>query len=359
MCSCLVRKKNRTKRFCLYSGAGSLSAFTPGSRRHGSILYIFTLSVCDLPPFPYTLQVTVFMALLVLDSKRLQQSRLDCLPCIRVPYRDASGHWVYDDVSDNEEDEQSALQNPGLSGRSWGLPGFGGRLGAAAAQQGAGSSGVDPGEMYYAPMQEVPPVAAAPAPSAAADANTAAAAAAGRGHGHGNAGQRAAPGPMSPGPSVLPGVTKAGPGLLHGDKISLQSLLQVGCSDGPDMWCARQNAPLYCGELTRPYKRCCSCLLLLLHVHMPRPLRVMPDCCASGFSTAQGSILSLVGLSIYAYALFAAASCLFFPAMCDACCAPQRLCACAAEPTHVPWLLFPLLLLLLPRPTWNVSMLRC
>lgn len=26
---------------------------------------------------------------------------------------------------------------------------------------------------------------------------------------------------------VLPGVTKSGPGLLHGDKISLQSLLQV------------------------------------------------------------------------------------------------------------------------------------
>jgi hypothetical protein len=36
-------------------------------------------------------QVTVFMALLVLDAKRLAQSRLDCLPCLRVPYRDASG----------------------------------------------------------------------------------------------------------------------------------------------------------------------------------------------------------------------------------------------------------------------------
>jgi hypothetical protein len=36
-------------------------------------------------------QVTVFMALLVLDAKRLAQSRLDCLPCLRVPYRDATG----------------------------------------------------------------------------------------------------------------------------------------------------------------------------------------------------------------------------------------------------------------------------
>lgn len=31
------------------------------------------------------------MALLVLDAKRLAQSRLDCLPCLRVPYRDATG----------------------------------------------------------------------------------------------------------------------------------------------------------------------------------------------------------------------------------------------------------------------------
>jgi hypothetical protein len=33
--------------------------------------------------------------------------------------------------------------------------------------------------------------------------------------------------PISPAAGVLPGVTKSGPGLLHGDKISLQSLLQV------------------------------------------------------------------------------------------------------------------------------------
>jgi hypothetical protein len=39
-------------------------------------------------------QVTVFMALLVLDAKRLAQSRLDCLPCLRVPYRDVTGMVV-------------------------------------------------------------------------------------------------------------------------------------------------------------------------------------------------------------------------------------------------------------------------
>jgi hypothetical protein len=39
----------------------------------------------------HAVQVTVFMALLVLDAKRLAQSRLDCLPCLRVPYRDATG----------------------------------------------------------------------------------------------------------------------------------------------------------------------------------------------------------------------------------------------------------------------------
>lgn len=43
------------------------------------------------PPAHAHVQVTVFMALLVLDAKRLAQSRLDCLPCLRVPYRDATG----------------------------------------------------------------------------------------------------------------------------------------------------------------------------------------------------------------------------------------------------------------------------
>jgi hypothetical protein len=153
-------------------------------------------------------QVTVFMALLVLDSRRLQQSRLDCLPCIRVPYRDASGHWVYDDVSENEEDEHQGSTAAAAGTRpSWGLPGFGALRGLAGGGQQQGSAS-DPGEMYFAPQQQLPPASAA-------------AAAGGVEFGE----ERLTPLPL---PTVLPGVTKSGPGLLHGDKISLQSLLQVG-----------------------------------------------------------------------------------------------------------------------------------
>jgi hypothetical protein len=156
--------------------------------------------VCD------NLQVTVFMALLVLDSRRLHQSRLDCLPCIRVPYRDASGHWVYDDVSENEEDD---IQGSAAAGgaRPWGLPGLGALRDLAGGGQQQGSA-TDPGEMYFAPQQQLPPASAA------------AAAAGGLEYGE----ERLTPSPL---PTVLPGVTKSGPGLLHGDKISLQSLLQV------------------------------------------------------------------------------------------------------------------------------------
>jgi hypothetical protein len=158
-------------------------------------------------------QVTVFMALLVLDSRRLQQSRLDCLPCIRIPYRDAYGHWVYDDVSDNEDDEShqglAAAAGAFGGGQSWGLPGFSALRGlAGSGGQQQGSAAADPGEMYFAPQQQLPPPAAA--------------AAAGFFEGDG---ERLTSSPL---PTVLPGVTKSGPGLLHGDKISLQSLLQVG-----------------------------------------------------------------------------------------------------------------------------------
>eukprot|EP00882_Tetradesmus_deserticola_P005279 GHRQ01005557.1.p1 GENE.GHRQ01005557.1~~GHRQ01005557.1.p1 ORF type:complete len:730 (+),score=321.05 GHRQ01005557.1:708-2897(+) len=145
-------------------------------------------------------QVTVFMALLVLDSRRLQQSRLDCLPCIRAPYRDASGHWVYEDVSEDEEDGVQGSAAAG--GRIWGLPGFGALRGAAASGQG---SAADPGEMYFAPQQQLLPDSAA---AAGQDAGV----------------EQLSPAPMS---SVLPGVTKSGPGLLHGGNISLQSLLQA------------------------------------------------------------------------------------------------------------------------------------
>ncbi|KAF6262418.1 multidrug efflux transporter AcrB transmembrane domain-containing protein [Scenedesmus sp. NREL 46B-D3] len=58
----------------------------------------FSICAATAVLLDFILQVTVFMALLVLDSRRLQQSRLDCLPCVRVPYRDTYGHWVYDDA---------------------------------------------------------------------------------------------------------------------------------------------------------------------------------------------------------------------------------------------------------------------
>jgi Niemann-Pick C1 protein len=51
------------------------------------------------------MQVTVFVALLVLDTRRMDQQRLDCAPCVRVPMLDTQGHWVYPDMSEDEGDE--------------------------------------------------------------------------------------------------------------------------------------------------------------------------------------------------------------------------------------------------------------
>jgi hypothetical protein len=49
--------------------------------------------------------VTVFVALLALDTRRIERRRLDCLPCVVVPYRDAGGHWVFDAPDDDSDDE--------------------------------------------------------------------------------------------------------------------------------------------------------------------------------------------------------------------------------------------------------------
>lgn len=164
------------------------------------------------------------MALLVLDAKRLSQSRLDCLPCLRVPYRDATGAWVYEDVNSDDYDTDMAggytpappgPLNP-ASGLLSGLNRALGRGGSGGGGAGQGSAGQDPGEVYFPPQQELPPVAGGQQQqqqqrggrAAAVQGGSSAAAAANR-------------------LGVLPGVTKSGPGLLHGDMISLQSVLQV------------------------------------------------------------------------------------------------------------------------------------
>ena len=49
------------------------------------------------------------MSLLVLDAKRLAQSRLDCLPCLRVPYRDATGAFDSIDLAPLHGDSKDAV----------------------------------------------------------------------------------------------------------------------------------------------------------------------------------------------------------------------------------------------------------
>jgi len=106
-------------------------------------------------------QVTVFMALLVLDAKRMSQSRLDCLPCLRVPYRDATGAWVHDDVNSDDYDTDNgytpAPRGP-LNPASGLLTGLNRALGRGGVQGSAGT-GQEGSEVYYPPQQELPPVA--------------------------------------------------------------------------------------------------------------------------------------------------------------------------------------------------------
>eukprot|EP00878_Enallax_costatus_P015127 GHUV01015839.1.p1 GENE.GHUV01015839.1~~GHUV01015839.1.p1 ORF type:complete len:1041 (+),score=174.75 GHUV01015839.1:474-3596(+) len=201
-------------------------AFGLGSLTPMPAVRNFSICAATAVLLDFILQVTVFVALLVLDTTRLHHNRLDCLPCVRVPYRDTSGNWVHDDVSEDEESYEPLNPNPGGRSRGqgpdrrgWGLgnlniPGFGG---ARSDHQG---SSQDPGEMYYAPQQQQLPTSAAAA-----------------------AGDGAVPeigvqqqqqqvlrsdlGGSRRMSGVLPGVTHQGPGLLHGDKVSLQSLLQA------------------------------------------------------------------------------------------------------------------------------------
>lgn len=140
------------------------------------------------------------------------------------------GAWVYEDVNSDDYDTDTGYTpappgplNP-ASGLLSGLNRAMGR-GGSAGVQGSGTTGPDPGEVYYAPQQELPPAAGQQQQQQGAGGGR-------RGAGVGNGG------PASPGRlGVLPGVTKSGPGLLHGDKISLQSLLQVSAGVGPSVTC--------------------------------------------------------------------------------------------------------------------------
>jgi hypothetical protein len=132
---------------------------------------------------------------------------------------------VYEDVnSDDYETDNNGYTpappgplNP-ASGLLSGLNRAMGRGLGGGGVQGSGAAGPDPGEVYYAPQQELPPVAGQQQQQQQ-----------GAGGGRRGAGVMGDGGRASPGRlGVLPGVTKSGPGLLHGDKISLQSLLQVG-----------------------------------------------------------------------------------------------------------------------------------
>eukprot|EP00879_Flechtneria_rotunda_P012269 GHRR01012815.1.p1 GENE.GHRR01012815.1~~GHRR01012815.1.p1 ORF type:complete len:1130 (+),score=344.72 GHRR01012815.1:967-4356(+) len=241
-------------------------AFGLGSLTPMPAVRNFSLCAATAVLLDFILQVTVFMALLVLDSKRLQQSRLDCLPCIRVPYRDATGQWVYDDVSEDPEDEESTLlgsSGPGGHGPrndGWSLAGVTSRLkGLAGSRGNQGSGTADPGEMYYAPQQELSPTAAAEgsgsvgatatngstAPETSQEIGasgttmgSAAAATGGRARDRPSNG-----GSMFTPAAAIPGVTKSGPGLLHGDKLSLQALLQA--------YMERVHAPLLMNPLVQ------------------------------------------------------------------------------------------------------------
>jgi Niemann-Pick C1 protein len=53
----------------------------------------------------------VFVAFLALDTRRVEQRRLDCLPCLRVPYLDANGHWVFDALDSEDEADANLGQS--------------------------------------------------------------------------------------------------------------------------------------------------------------------------------------------------------------------------------------------------------
>jgi hypothetical protein len=74
----------------------------------------------DNKPQPFNqlkTQITVFVALLALDTRRIEQRRLDCFPCLRVPYLDDNGHWVHDALDSDDGDDL------GQSAPGWGQEG--------------------------------------------------------------------------------------------------------------------------------------------------------------------------------------------------------------------------------------------
>ncbi len=85
-------------------------------------------------------QVTAFVALLALDTRRLEQRRIDCLPCLRIPYLDEEGTWVHDDLSEDDADTPLYDSYPAASGASPGDAGDGvrGSGGGGGRDYGAG-----------------------------------------------------------------------------------------------------------------------------------------------------------------------------------------------------------------------------
>jgi Niemann-Pick C1 protein len=78
----------------------------------------FSLCAAAAVALDFALQVTAFVALLALDTRRIEQGRLDCAPCVRVPYLDAAGQWVHDALSSDDDEgggDEDDVANPYFS----------------------------------------------------------------------------------------------------------------------------------------------------------------------------------------------------------------------------------------------------
>lgn len=80
-------------------------AFAVGSFISMPACRVFSMFAALAVLLDFFLQVTAFVALIVLDFSRAEDNRIDCFPCIRVPY------------SSVETDEGRNHRNPGLVGR--------------------------------------------------------------------------------------------------------------------------------------------------------------------------------------------------------------------------------------------------
>lgn len=94
------------------AAAAEVAAFALGALTPMPAVRNFSLCAAAAVALDFALQVTTFVALLVLDTERVERRRVDCLPCVRLPL-------AGDEALRMRRGENKQAQGPGPGSDLW------------------------------------------------------------------------------------------------------------------------------------------------------------------------------------------------------------------------------------------------